>query len=93
MVFVPVVWSILRRYYKRFSKRYTNSEHIVGKSLINNEIFVRINIKARNYQNEKLHLGNLHVHKNLKKFQPKNLFGKQDKTSFILLQKLFWQIF
>tara|TARA_Y100001936_G_C15947737_1_gene598368 strand:- start:74 stop:922 length:849 start_codon:yes stop_codon:yes gene_type:complete len=66
-------------HYKKFSKRYTNSEHIVGKSLINNEIFVRNKDRRPEIiKNEKSYdLVNLHVHKkNLKKFQPKEFVWK-----------------
>ncbi len=66
-------------HHKRFSKRYTNSEHIVGKSLINNEISIENkNRRPKIIKNEKSYdLVNLHVHKkNLKKFQPKDFIWK-----------------
>ena len=66
-------------HYKRFSKKYTNSQHIVGKSLISKEIFVENrNRRPKIIKNEKSYdLVNLHVHKkNLNKFQPKEYIWK-----------------
>ena len=84
-------------HYKRFSKRYTNSEHIVGKSLINNEIFVKNKDRRPEIiKNEKSYdLVNLHVHKKiLKSFNQRNLFGKQDKKqALFILQNYFGKYF
>lgn len=66
-------------HYKRFSKKYINKDHIVGKQLIKGEIKVksknRIPYIVKN--EETFNLANLHVHKKiLNKFMPKEFTWK-----------------
>jgi len=62
-------------HYKRFSKKYINDEHIVGRAIKNKEIYItKINGYPKVKHNGDVYdLANLHVHKkNLKKFKPKD---------------------
>ena len=66
-------------HYKRFSKKYINIEHIVGRAIKNKEIYItKINGYPKVKHNSAVYdLANLHVHKkNLQKFTPGNFEWK-----------------
>ena len=66
-------------HYKRFSKKYINDEHIVGRAIKNKEIYItKINGYPKvKHNGDVFDLANLHVHKkNLQKFKPGNFEWK-----------------
>lgn len=66
-------------HYKKFSKKYINKDHIVGKALENKEIqiFTKNKVPKVEKNGATYELANLHVHKkNLSKFMPKDFSWK-----------------